>query len=269
MNYGTTNPRPYADIIKHPWWNRNNKTQAYLTNALTRTFSKTGTVSTNVSTKGFIQQLRYYFRGDDKKGQKCQRATNNGVQNCYDTHSSRDIFEDPTILPYYLSSKEIQGLSSREKQQWDKVRREYVGAGTGRKPTLYRITDFTFCDDLGRIYNRDTNDPSGRARLIYAQYDLTKGSNFRNQTWISTYNGYVKLSAYIAVGYAGYEPTIQQRLYSSLKFDIHHVEENLFSVKPSTLLPLPTWMHLRWVHAADHKLVQNTLFEHKPQHRLW
>lgn len=255
MNYGTTNPRPYADIIKHPWWNRNNKTQAYLTNALTRTFSKTGS----------LHSLSYYFRNDD--GHKCQSALVYGLKK-YKNISSKDIFNDPTILPYYLSRKQIQDLSPREKLQWDKVRREYNGARTGRKPTIYRITDFTFCDDLGRIYNRDTDDPKG-ARLKFCQYKLTRGSNFRNKTWISTYEGLVELSAYIAVGYAGYEPTIQQRLYSSLKFDIHHVEENLFSVKPSTLLPLPTWMHLRWVHSKDHDLVQNTLFEHRPQHRLW
>lgn len=69
------------------------------------------------------------------------------------------------------------------------------------------------------------------------------------------------MSAYIAIGYAGYESDVQQKMYSSLKFDVHHIEENKFDVTPSTVIPLPTWMHLRWVHAADHKTPQISLFK--------
>lgn len=69
------------------------------------------------------------------------------------------------------------------------------------------------------------------------------------------------MSAYIAIGYAGYNPSVQQRMYSSLKFDVHHIDENKFDVTPSTVVPLPTWMHLRWVHASDHSTPQKSLFK--------
>lgn len=255
MSYGPTNPRPYSDIIRHPYW-RKQSHQSYLTNAIQRKQSKTSKD---------IRSLSKYFVSTDSC--KCQKATKNGTRDTYGSYSSRAIFTDPKVLPYYISSKEQSDFNPTQRSQFTAVLSRYVNARTGRIPTIYRITDFTYCDDLGRIYHRDEQDRYGR--LKFAQYTMSAGGKFRNGLWIRGYSGDVFLPAYIAVGYAGYDPDIQQKLYSSLKFDIHHVGENLFSVTPDTLLPLPSWMHLRWVHGADYDRQQNELFKYDPSKQLW
>lgn len=100
-------------------------------------------------------------------------------------------------------------------------------------------------------------------RLLYFQrFTLSAPFDFRNHTWFQSKDGDVSLAAYIGIGLAGYDPRIQQEIYNSLKFDVHHVEENKFDLRPSALLPLPTWLHLRWVHAGDRGSIEKNLFQH-------
>lgn len=246
MNYGPTSPRSRLDIYGHPYWQRNKGTQEILANAINR----------QERTFGSLRQLSRYF--DPGDSHLCQAASARGT--IPKKNSSRAIFDDPTILPYYFSPTEQSQLNPTQESKWRQALTVYRTARTGRRPAIYRITDFTFCDDMGRIYHRDPRNPR---TLQFAQYQLTKPADYRNGTWIQGYKGDVWMSAYIAIGYAGFAPDIQTKMYTSLKFDVHHVDENKFDVRPSTVLPLPTWMHLRWVHAADYNKIQNKLFKKK------
>lgn len=265
MNYGPTNPRSINDIFQHKWWKSNNTRKTYLTNAITRSEKKI--CRFNKTTES------YFYPGDSHSVQK---ASGNSLQSITGTSglSSYDIYKDPTILPYYIDQKTLQKMATEPRyalqyQNFQKAITKYQNAKKGRVPTLYRITDFTYCDDMGRIFSRapDPRQQKSRAiykdtqqRLVFQQYKLSTGSDFRDETWFNGPDGAVPLAAYIGIGYAGYSPKVQTEMYTSLQFDVHHIAENKFDVTPSTVIPLPTWMHLRWVHAATYNTTQNTLF---------
>lgn len=249
MSYGPTNPRPLSDIKKHPYWRKGSIHPSYLTNAINRSQKKSVTNP---------RIFRKYFYTTDSH--KCQSAHPEGGTSPK-VLSSYDIFKNPTILPYYISSQEQANIPPTQRSKWISACSKYRSARSGRTPTLYRITDFTYCDDLGRFYQRSSEATPAYSLLEFVQYTLTKSADYRNPIWIRGPDGDVSMSAYIAIGYAGYNPSVQQRMYSSLKFDVHHIDENKFDVTPSTVVPLPTWMHLRWVHASDHSTPQKSLFK--------
>uniref|UniRef100_A0AAU8H4V8 Cap n=1 Tax=CRESS DNA virus TaxID=3138951 RepID=A0AAU8H4V8_9VIRU len=265
MNYGPTNPRSTKDIFNHSWWKSSPTNQAYLTNAITRSQKKV--CRFNKTTES------YFYPGDNHSVQK---ASGNTLQSLTGTSglSSYDIYKDPTILPYYIDQKTLQTLSTTPKyalqyQKFQQAITKYQNSRKGRVPTLFRITDFTYCDDMGRIYSRAPHPKQDGARaiykdtqqrLVYQQYKLSTGSDFRDETWFNGPYGSVLMAAYIGIGYAGYNPSVQVQMYTSLQFDVHHIAENKFDVTPTTVLPLPTWMHLRWVHGSTYVKAQNTLF---------
>lgn len=265
MNYGPTNPRPIKDIYNHKWWKSSTTNKAYLTNAITRSQKKVCRI--NKTTE------RYFYPGDNHSVQQAAGGTLKSLTGTTGL-SSYDIYKDPTILPYYIDQKTIQTLASQPRyalqyQNLQKAITKYQNARKGRIPTLYRITDFTYCDDMGRIFSRAPHpkqqgsraiykDP--QQRLVFQQYKLTTGSDFRDETWFNGPDGAVLMAAYIGIGYAGYNPSVQTQMYTSLQFDVHHIAENKFDVTPTTVIPLPTWMHLRWVHGSTYNTTQNTLF---------
>nr|QJQ37760.1 hypothetical protein [Cressdnaviricota sp.] len=249
MSYAPKNPRPSSIIYQHPYWSKNASRKEILTNAINRSWSKAGSLS----------QLSRFF--DRKQHFFVLRATKSGTLSS--TYTSAEIFKEPRFLPYYISPGDMQGLNSDQRAKLESVFARLSVAKTGRVPTIYRITDFTFCDDLGRIYSRGDPSAGQDVRLLYFQrFTLSAPFDFRNHTWFQSKDGDVSLAAYIGIGLAGYDPRIQQEIYNSLKFDVHHVEENKFDLRPSALLPLPTWLHLRWVHAGDRGSIEKNLFQH-------
>uniref|UniRef100_A0AAU8H8I5 Cap2 n=1 Tax=CRESS DNA virus TaxID=3138951 RepID=A0AAU8H8I5_9VIRU len=265
MNYGPTNPRSFTDIRNHSWWKSNPTNQSYLTNAINRPNKKI--CRFNKTTEAM------FYPGDSHSIQKASGGTLKSLTGTAGL-SSYDIYQDPTILPYYIDPKTIQTLASQPKyalqyQNFQKALTKYQNARRGRIPTLYRITDFTYCDDMGRIFSRAPHPrqrgcraryKDSQQRLVFQQYQLDSGSDFRNATWFDGPMGAVSMAAYIGIGYAGYAPSVQTQMYTSLQFDVHHIAENKFDVTPTTVIPLPTWMHLRWVHGSTYNNTQNTLF---------
>lgn len=70
---------------------------------------------------------------------------------------------------------------------------------------------------MGRIFTRAPHpkQPGTRAvykdpqqRLVFQQYKLTTGSDFRDETWFNGPDGAVLMAAYIGIGYAGYNPSV-------------------------------------------------------------
>lgn len=257
MNYAPTNPRPSSLIYQHPYWNKSAKSKEILTNAINRSWSISGTVS----------KLSKYFDRTEKFF--VLRTSKHGTSTS--TQSSAAIFGDPRYLPYYISGPDINSLSTDQRAKLAGVFTKLSVSRTGRTPTIYRITDFTFCDDFGRIYNRGDPASGQNPRLLYfKRFTLSKAFEFRNHTWFYSKDGDVSLAAYIGIGLAGYDPRVQQEIYNSLKFDVHHVEENRFDLRPAALLPLPTWLHLRWVHSSDRGPIERNLFQHDPVNgNLW
>lgn len=240
--YGSTNPRALADITRHSYWTKNAQRKEELASALSRP----------VSISGILANLRLFFNPRDRR--LCLSIE--GGAPVARSYSSAQIFASSRVLPYYISPADVKGLPNDYASKFKEALSHY--SQTTRVPRIYRITDFTYCDDLGRIYYID--ESSGL--FEFKQYTLSRGSNFRNSFWFRGYRGDVEFSAYIGVGLAGMDPVIQTRVFNSLKYDIHHIDENLFDIRPSSLIPIPTWMHLRWVHASDRSKVQTGLFRH-------
>lgn len=162
--------------------------------------------------------------------------------------TSREIFLSNDTLPY-----ETDGLKSKK---FKEAATQYTR--TRRVPWLYRITDFTYSDDLGRIYN--LSEFTGL--LEFSKFSLTRRSGYRNSVWIRGYKGDVRVSAYVALSLSGLDPKIQSRVLVSSKYDTHHIAENLFDLRPSQLICLPTWMH-RKIHSLPVTQVERELFVKK------
>lgn len=188
-------------------------------------------------------------------------------------NDSIDVFLSSTVTPYTLSPNDVQILSTNRlssnrygtlfnqlyavltnsysmQKSYKSFRKQSVGAT--RIPTLFRISSRALCDDLGRIYVR--RDDS--SKFMFYQYRLSIGSDLRNDITLYGYGHSidtpVKLSrsVYQFIGVAGYMPYYQSDFMFSLRYDVHHVEENRFDIRPSSLQVVHSHSH-RYLHSRD------------------
>lgn len=154
--------------------------------------------------------------------------------------STYEIFQHRDILPYFVPEEEQEG------EEFQQVATKYATVqGMGR---LYRVTDISYIDDMGRwyIYNKSRN------LLFFTQVSLTRGSSYRNRRKIYNYQGeYLELPIYVAAGLAGLYPSIQSTLMVSNRVDFHHMNENLWDIRPENIAPIPVWVHRDFHYPKD------------------
>lgn len=160
--------------------------------------------------------------------------------------SSATVFQDSTILPYFLIgsfkpySAELEFLS-----------RQLVPS-MPRVPALYRISDTWVIDDLGRLFhNRE-------GRYIWYRYNLS-GDLRNNITLTNADDTKLNRAAYFFSGIAGYLPHAQERFAFSLDYDFHHTQENKLDLRPDAIVPLEVRIH-RYVHSKDLEDEQSNFF---------
>ena len=160
--------------------------------------------------------------------------------------SSATVFQDSTILPYFLLgsfksySAELEFLSRQ------------LTPSMPRVPALYRISDTWVIDDLGRLFH------NRKGRYIWYQYTLS-GDLRNNITLTNADQTKLNRAAYFFSGIAGYLPHAQQRFAFSLDYDFHHIQENKLDLRPDAIVPLEVRIH-RYVHSHDLEDPQSNFF---------
>lgn len=152
------------------------------------------------------------------------------------------IYRDPTILPYLLPD-ELPKQLREQLARYIRVLQQYPKQP---RPRLYRVRHNFYVDELGRQYfvsatagqlkfGGRTSFGDGRSERVITDY--------RYPSKIS-----VKLALYSWNGLAGLSSASQARILVSKGFDFHHVDENLFDIRPSAIYPIPSFLH-RYVHS--------------------
>lgn len=163
--------------------------------------------------------------------------------------TARDIFFNPRILPYTIDFREFSDVQSRFQPELSIVRLRYSNLYP-RVPELFRITDFSYMDDLGRFYVSNPKSPT--FKLEWFPYSFSLSHSFRDNIRLpGGSDGFtIARPVYMFAGCAGYPSYYQEQYLFSLRYDFHHVEENRLDVRPDSIVPIPTAFH-RYIHSKD------------------
>lgn len=239
MSYSSTKPRPISS-----WTNSGKRVRQYSLDAIQKESTLDyGSVRQSIPDSNIpkldtrttirVTRLRYDSSADEYALSKVDATT-------------AEIFENPFILPYSLSTYKTPSPSLRTKlTQYARILDAYP---LKYRPRLYSVTQFFLVDDLGRQYfiNRDgylvfyNHSSNGTRKPI-------KFGDGRCERSITVGSTTLRLALYTWNGIAGLTSTSQARIISSRGFDVHHGDENLYDVRPQSLFPIPSFLH-RYVH---------------------
>lgn len=167
--------------------------------------------------------------------------------------TAEQIARSRDIVPYELSSSDLRLLRSKAYQKGDRFTvdqrvhllsklREYAFAISTTRDSefhVYKLVTGLYVDSLGRQYEYNG------AQYIFKPRNL----NFGRGSFAITRNGQtISLAMYAWNALAGLTVEAKSKLLASQGVDFHHVDENLWDVRPSRVLPIPTFIH-RWVHS--------------------
>lgn len=232
--FSSTNPRPLGQ------WDASARTSQSLNYLQQESANYTGYVRQPLSTAATTTLLSTC----DPARVLCCKLTLNPQQPTwqYVQLSTSDVYRDPTILPYLLPD-ELSGPLTEQLAKYVRVLQQH---SKQPGPRLYRVRHNFYVDELGRQYfvaagtgklkfGGRTSFGDGRAERVITDY--------RTPQRIS-----VKLALYSWNGLAGLSSVSQARILVSKGFDFHHVDENLFDIRPSAIYPIPSFLH-RYVHS--------------------
>lgn len=184
--------------------------------------------------------------------------------------SARDILGDPTILPYELSASDINHLRSRvtfKGQRFTLEQRDHLleklavlaGELSALRNTEYRGTRGAplfnlfpgrYVDALGRHFIRD------KQSFVFKYFNL----NFGRGTSEFTRKGLtISLPIYAWNGLAGLSVDAKAAILENKGTDFHHVDENLWDIRPNSVMPIPSFVH-RWAHSNSYTLAEYKRF---------
>lgn len=174
-----------------------------------------------------------------KTQHRLSRADSGKVQ-FYPAYSAttEQIFRDSYILPYLLSSTP-QSVKFNEYM-------EFIDTyNKTRRPAMYRISRSHFSDDLGRLYEDKGGFLVFSSSVSYAkdqraEKQLTQ--RFENTTVT------VRNAIYFFTGLAGLPMETRMRVAASNAIDMHHMNENLWDIRPKNIAPLPIIIHRSYDH---------------------
>lgn len=153
--------------------------------------------------------------------------------------SALQVFKDITILPYA-----IQATKSFIDKELLLLQAEYRSLQTTRIPAVYRISASFICDDLGRIYRKNTLG-------LYEWFQFPIKPSGRNDITLKNLDGtYLKRALYTFNAVAGYSSYTQAHFLFTLQYDFHHVEENKMDIRPTRIVPLEVRLH-RFIHSKN------------------
>lgn len=168
------------------------------------------------------------------------------------------ICHDPFILPYQLSRGDLRLLKSTKYTKGDRFTLEQrkhllrgleslyneLAASKGSFMSFYKLTRDDWIDDLGRYYRNVSITPEfycPNLNFGRGEYTITRGSTR------------IRLAAYVWTGLAGLSPEVKAKILVSKNIDFHHVDENLWDIRPCRVMPIPTFVH-RWVHSNPYPI---------------
>lgn len=245
--YSSTNPRSYTDIQsklspEHAGYlNREPLPDDKFQEFYSSLFPKSRFGRAQTGTRHTCYQLR---------------ATSSGFDIITHSLTTAEIFRSKFVLPYSLSSTDYKKLTSQSGQYSSKFspkEREHLYSKlkdyaselqiVSDKREVFKLTDTIYVDDLGRFYVRERH--GGKFVWEYSCYNINFG---RGQREFSRGVVSIILPLYGWTGLAGLKRDVKCRFLAEKNIDFHHVEENLWDIRPRRIIPLPVAVH-RWVHS--------------------
>lgn len=237
-NYSSTHPRP------HQYWQVKQRTTQSLDHVQKESTNYSGYVRQPLTDQQ-VDQLLASSSSNPRECTKLVLSTSAPLVQSVQL-STRDVFRDPTILPYKLESVPTSHSLAKQLAKFATI---LSGYSQLTRPRLYRVRYNFYVDELGRQYGVTESGEFqfwGGSKFGDGRTERSMTEHRPKHKLIS-----VKLALYAWNGLAGLSSVSMARILVSKAFDFHHVAENLFDIRPESIYPIPSFLH-RYIHSQSY-----------------